>query len=542
MISNQSAWRTRLTVVGLCVTLAACGWNVESPTTNQSIPAGPTGTADVAIRVDAGNDLRNVTVEFNGADVTGSLVSPSIGAGDIYTATLPGVAITPAAATHSMVIRGEIYQGLYWSGTRTDPITFRVTAAAAPVLNLGPPVTMKMLDEAPISVTRSATTGALAVTLTSSGPAVTVAPPSVTIPDTQATGAFALTAVAEGTSTLTAAAPGFTGATTTATVTPLLVFRARDNGVEAYRAIAGGTLQNNGQVGAGASSGTHFVVGLAFNGTDRLFRASATGLESILINANGTLGSPTFVSADPTSNGVAVAAAGDLVIRTTDTTLGLFRVSGNSVAHVGNAPTVDVSAGGIAADFMSGIAVRAHESGVEAISATSSAFGGQTVKYTSTATATTGRGVGVDLYLSGTDLKGVRAWESGLELFSIQRAAGTGALTGITAGNRVGANVSAGGVAVAVTADGRRAVRTGDTTIELFNIEGATPARLNDLGAPAANSGVALAIVGRHVFRASDTGLQVFRINPAMDRLEVVTTNAPSGAGASSMGVGIAVK
>lgn len=530
----------KFSIFPLIFFLAACGITINEPASNALIPAVPGTTAsNVNLRVSGTNQFNTVAVFLDGADVTGSLLGAQMPNNALFTATIPGVPL----GNHNLRVTANVYQ-FFYSTTAEARSTFSVVPPGASVLGLGGPLTLRVLEKVPLTIQRTPAVSTLDVTLTAASNNVAFedsqpnVPLTVTMAGGQATAAVNVRGVSIGADTLTAAAPAATAGSTNATVVPLEIFRATDSGLGAFNFNDPRNPVNLAYVGLTPSSGTHFVVGLAYNGDGKFLRATSTTLEAVPWDDTASaFGNPQSVGADPSVNGVAVAAEGDIILRTTDTALELFKLVNGAPEFVAGAPSVDPSSGGVGIDVLDAIAVRTTDSEVEAFKVTTDQLG---TRYFSTGrpAVTTGRGVGIKLYKDQDKLRAVRVYESGIETFLIG-VQNNGTLTVENVGYHSG-SPSAGGVAVAVTFDGKRAVRSTDTTLELYDIS--DPANIRSLatiGANATSSGVGLITVGSYVLRATESGIEVYKFEN--DQFTVVNSNGPSGAGVSQSGTAIAI-
>jgi hypothetical protein len=313
-----------------------------------------------------------------------------------------------------------------------------------------------------------------------------------------------------------------------APVSMVTVFRSSATDVQSFNFTNAAAPSLIDTRAATPSSGAA-VVGLAFNGSSFLLRASSVDVQAYSVSGTSTLSLGSTVAAASSGTGAAAAARGTKVIRASNTGLQAFDLSTGALQARGSVGAVPSSTGvGVDLDAGGTIAVRAHSTGVEVFNV------GNLNSLTllgSTSGVPSSTGTDVRIF-SGTS-RAVRVHSTGIEVFNIATAAPPTLL-----GSGSGAPSSTG-VAVAVNGAGTRAVRAHSTGIEVFDITNpASITLLGSRGGAPSSTGVGIFLSGNIAVRGMNTAVEAFDIsNPAS-----IQSLGSIAATPSSTGVGLAGK
>jgi len=201
-------------------------------------------------------------------------------------------------------------------------------------------------------------------------------------------------------------------------------------------------------------SPSNFAVSVTLNGTGQLFRATSSGIDTIVVNADLTLGALTNLAAQMSSTGVSVAAMGTTVVRANDGGIETFTFSAGTLTKNGSA-NGRLSARGTGVDSAGTRAVRVTSTGIEVYNISpqnlpSSAGSNNTGHSSATAP---------DVKIFAGRTRAVRATDIGIEIYNI-----TSSNVPLIASAVGGSSTS--GAAIAVNATGTMAVRAYSGGIE----------------------------------------------------------------------------
>ncbi|MBT9614239.1 MAG: IPT/TIG domain-containing protein [Burkholderiales bacterium] len=315
--------------------------------------------------------------------------------------------------------------------------------------------------------------------------------------------------------------------TVTASTPGLVVFRSGEGDVQAFDYTTS-SASLIGSRSATLSPGMQ-VVGLSFNGSGTLVRASSGDVQTFGVNAAGQLAPGATISATLSPVGASVVALTNQVIRSSASDVQVFSLNGTALALQG-AIGASLSSSGSAVDttVISGrrLAVRVYGGGIEVFDITTPSAITLRGRNQSGALSPTGVGVKID----GT--RAVRVHASGVEVYDL-----TSANPSLVASNVSGA-LSSTGVAVAADQNLGRIVRAYNGGIEFYRLIGTTLQRIGARGGALSPTGVAVALSGNRVFRAESGGVEEYDISNPISIPQPTRTNASL----SSTGVGIALR
>jgi hypothetical protein len=538
-------WFPQFLLSVLCATLlASCGVvNIQTPARDSHV------NSPVAVNLNWTADMQagtNVEVTLDGADISNLFQVTGNRTASASIVMTPGL--------HTLVAGGNIYcwycSGGSYSHTSTTA-SFTVDVSPGPSISLSPnPLNVDAGTSANGTVTLSSPSpGGVSVTLTPQGSgsfklnnSIAGQPAQVTLGANQASAAFSVTGVTAGSGTVQATATGFSPATSTVNVKPVIVSLSPTSGAPGSsvtvngRGFVPGASVRFGQTAATTTfmsatvlnaavpsnlNGTQNVTVLAGGQTSNqvafsiatagpspvVFRSSSTDVQSFNFTTPGaaSLISTQSATASPGSMVVGLTFNGTLLVRSSSGNVQTFNVNGAGQITAASAVTATLSPVGAAVAASSNLVVRASATDIQVFSLT-----GTTPALQGTmSAASSSTGTGVDFAVVSGQSLAVRGYSGGVETFNITTP------TAITLrGNNTGGGLSSTGVGIRVI--GTLALRAYSNGLEVYDLTPTTPNRIaSNVTGGLSGTGVAVTsdVQLARIVRATNSGIEVYQLS-----------------------------
>lgn len=316
--------------------------------------------------------------------------------------------------------------------------------------------------------------------------------------------------------------------TVTAAPPPPLVFRASATDVQAINlSNPAAPVVSSTRAAVLSPGGSAGLVGLARAGTGQLIRAGSGSMEVFPVDAMGNiLPATSNLAANLTATAVAVAVSGTRVIRGTELGIQLFALSGNTL-QAGASANGDSSPTGVGVAVNGNIVVRAIANGIEVWDISNVASPVRRSVLAQGGLSSTG----VDVKINAAGTRAVRSFNGGIDVYDI-----TTPTNPTLVRTNFGGQLSATRSTLLLTSSDTRAVRVYDGGIEVYDLTSPTLQRLGMLPGDLSSAGAAVVMHGALAVRSGASTLEVFNIaTPAS-----ITRSATVGVTLSSTGVALA--
>ena len=529
----------------LCSTLlASCGVvNIQTPVRDSHVSSPVTVNLNWTADMQPGT---NVEVTLDGVDISGQF---QITGNRTASAT---VAMTPVF--HTLVAGGSIYcwycSGGSYSQTSTTN-SFTVDASPGPSLSLNPsPLnadagasangTVSLSSQSPTAVSVTLTPqggGSFQLNNSAAGQAV-----QVSVGANQTSAAFSVTGVSAGTGSVQATAAGYSPASSTVNIKPVIVTLSPTSGAPgssvtvngrgflqgasvrfgqtaATTAFVSATVLNatvpsnlNGTqsvtvlAGGQSSNPATFSIGSA-GPSPVVFRSSATDVQSFNFTTPGSASiiSTQSATASPGSMVVGLSFNGTALVRSSSGNVQSFSVNGAGQITPASSAIATLSPVGAAVAASLNQVIRASATDIQVFSLTGTAFALQGTM----SAASSSTGTGVDFAVVAGQSLAIRGYSGGMEASNITTP------TAITLrGNNSVGGLSSTGVGVYVT--GTRALRAYSNGLEVYDLTPNTPNRIA-VNATGGLSGTGVAVTSdaqlARIVRATNSGIEVYQLS-----------------------------
>lgn len=293
---------------------------------------------------------------------------------------------------------------------------------------------------------------------------------------------------------------------TAAPVTPPpLVFRASSNDVQAINVSnPAAPVVVSTRSAAPSAGGLAGMLGLARVGTGPLIRAGSTNMEVFPVDAAGNIQAATSnLAVTGTATAVAVAMAGTRVIRGTELGIQLFALSGN-ILQAGAFGNGNASATGVGVAVNGNTVVRAVADGIEVWDISNVASPVRRGFVAQGGVSATG----VDVKINAAGTRAVRSFSGGIDVYDISTPTNP-----ILVRTNFGGGLSATRSTLLLTSLDTRAVRVYDGGIEVYDLTSPTLQRLGMAGGDLSPAGAAVVLSGARAVRSGASTLEVFDIS-----------------------------
>lgn len=326
--------------------------------------------------------------------------------------------------------------------------------------------------------------------------------------------AAAVPAIAVGTVNVTMTANSQTSTSSvpfTVTATPVtpppaptLVFRASATDIQSINVSnPAAPVVVSTRAAAPSAGGYAGLLGLARMATGQLIRAGSTNMEVFPVDAAGNIQAATSnLAVAGTATAVAVTVSGTRVIRGTELGIQLFTLSGNAL-QAGAFGNGNASATGVGVAVSGNTVVRAVADGIEVWDISNVASPVRRGFVAQGGVSATG----VDVKINAAGARAVRSFSGGIDVYDISTPTNP-----ILVRTNFGGGLSATRSTLLLSSFDTRAVRVYDGGIEVYDLTSPTLQRLGMAGGDLSPAGAAVVLSGARAVRSGASTLEVFDI------------------------------